>query len=503
MNIDYSSILKTDRVQPENGASGSILTESENDRSKILFSPAFRRLQQHAQVFPLNASRAARSKLNHALQAAQAGRSIANLIAAHLESENLASRIECAALANITETACLARDIGNPPFGRAGEAAIQRWFTEYGPDKIRVACRTYGTRELSASDPRLVNALTDFYEFDNNPQGLRMLTKFQWNNDPAGSNLTKTSIASYLKYLRMAGGRTGDESERFGEKPGFFSTEAGLVKNVWSTFAYDAAAQRFPLSHVVDAAEHIVSSICDLEEAIDANFLQSQEAIDSIKEQWLSTYIPVDPELADEQILDILTAAAKGKNSTSDAFSFADLRRALITTLSGYAARRYIEQHQAVFDGTLDTLLPPESGAGCMLATLRSYCQRHVYCLEPVQRNELTGYSVIHGLLTHFGILLECPNERFQTALDFSSEQETSDKSLYFGQFIERKLLALIPVEYRNAYAHLVAQLGSVGGRDSEFEEWNARAHLLTDFVTGMTESAATAMFQALSGKHI
>ena len=490
-------------MQPENGASGSILAESENDRSKILFSPAFRRLQQHAQVFPLNTGRAARSKLNHALQAAQVGRSIANLIAAHLESENLATRIECAALANITETACLARNIGNPPFGRAGEAAIQRWFAEYGPGKIRTACRTYGTRELSASDPRLINALADFYEFDSNPQGLRVLAKFQWNNDPGGLNLTKTSIASYVKYLRMAGGRTGEESERFAEKPGFFSTEAGLVKNVWSTFAYDAPAQRFPLSHVVDAADHIVSSICDLEEAIDAKLLQAHEAIDTIKEQWLSTYIPVDPDLADEQILDMLTTAAKGKNGAGDAFNFADLRRALITTLSGYAARRYIEQHQAVFDGTLDTLLPPESGAGSLLATLRNYCQRHVYCLESVQRNELVGYSVIHGLLTHVGILLECPNDRFQIALDFSGEQETSEQSLYSGQFIERKLLALIPVEYRNAYAHLVAQLGSVGGRDAEFEEWNARAHLLTDFITGMTESAATAMFQTLSGNQV
>ena len=149
-----------------------------------------------------------------------------------------------------------------------------------------------------------------------------------------------------------------------------------------------------------------------------------------------------------------------------------------------------------MFAGTLETLLPTESGAGAILATLKNYCRRHVYSLEPVQRNELIGYSVIHSLLDHFGILLECPNERFQIALDLSAGQGTPGKSLY----IERKLLALIPAEYRNAYSHRSARLGNAHGRDEEFEEWNARAHLLVDYIAGMTEGAAVETLRKLSG---
>jgi len=494
MKIDYSSILKTDRVQPDFVANRSILTESESDLGKVLFSPAFRRLQQHAQVFPLNASTRARSKLSHAIEVAHVGCSIAKQIAIRLESVSLATGIECAAMINITEAACLARDVGSPPFGRAGEAAIQSWFGEFGPGKVRAACRTHGGREIDAADPRLLNALADFYEFDRHPQRLRALAKLQWGNDARGLNLTKASIACTLKYLRMAGVKTGATTGRLYDKPGFFSTEAGLVKNVWSSFAYDLDPQRFPLSYIVDAANDIVAGISDLEEAIIAEFLPQQEAIDAIKNDWLSTYIPIDPDPADERILNALTAASDGKSGAGADFSFADLRRALIAAFCDYAARRYFDQHEAVFAGTPDTLLPIESGAGSILATLTKYCRQHVYCLESVQRYELIGYSVIHGLLGHFGVLLECAKERFQIVLDQSVEPETSGKSLY----LERKLLALVPAEYCRAYSHVIAQLGN--GRDAEFEEWNARAHLLVDCVAGMTELGASETFKTLSG---
>lgn len=494
MNIDYSSILKIDRIRPDRVATGSMLEESENDLGKILFSPAFRRLQQLATFLPLNASRNAKSKLSCALQVAQVGRSIAKQVAAHLESENLATATDCAALVNITETACLTRDIGSAPFGPAGEAAIRHWFAEDGLGKARSACRTYGGRELDSSDPRLVNALADFYEFAGEPQGLRVLAKLQWNSDPRGLNLTKASIASTMRYLRMAGATNDESAEKFADRPGFFSTEAGLVKNVWSTFAYDSYQRRFPLSYIVEAADAIVSCISDLEEAIDADLLSRHEAIDTVKDAWLSSYIPVDPDPADDRILQMLTAAAKGKDTGGADFSFADLRRALIVALSDYTARRYLRQHEAVFAGTLDTLLSTESGAGAILATLKDYCRRNIHGLQAAQRDQLFGYSVIHGLLDHFGILLECPNAHFQIALDLSAARRTSDASL----FIEQKLLALIPAEYRDAYSHLIAQLGN--GRDAEFEEWNARAHLLVDYIAGLTESTAAETFKTLSG---
>lgn len=486
MNLDYSSILKADRVQPDIVANRSLVTAAEADLEQILFSPVFRRLQHQARAFPLDGN--VGNKSSQAIETAHIGRRIARQIAARLESGKLASASECTAFVDFTETACLAREVGCPPFDQAGEAAIQRWFVEHGPSKVKMACRHHGGRDFDDSDPRLVNALADFYEFDRNPQRLRVLAKLQVGNTARSLRLTKTSIASTLQYLRMAGVGTAETTAGFSDKPGFFSTEAGLVKNVWSSVGYEPEPQRFPISYIAEAAADIVSFSGDLQRAIDHDLLRAQDAIEAIKNDWLTTYIPIDPDPVDQQILDTFALGADG--------GFADARQALIAALCDYVARRYIDQHDAVFARITETLLPTESGAGSMVAALERYCRQHLYCLETVQRKELIGYSVVSGLLDHFGVLLESPSARFQTLLNASDAAKASDRSL----FVERKLLATIPLGYRNAYSHSLALLGHAHGRDQEFEEWNVRAHLLVDFIAGMDEDAATALHGMLSG---
>lgn len=500
MEIDYSAILKADRIRRNAAAaSGTVLSKSENDRGRILFSPAFRRLRQEMHGFSVNANATIGSNFSHCLQVSQIGRVIANRIATQLAAGNFVDANQSAALVNFVDSACLLRNIGNPPFGRAGKAAIQRWFVERGADMVRAACKSYGGREITASDPRLVQALTDFYEFDGNPQGLRVIAKLKWSTEPNGLNLTKTTIASYLKYLRMAGAEPAP-SERFTEKAGFFSTEAGLLKSIWSEFGYSAAApQRFPLAYIVEAAEKIGGCLCDLEDAIETQVLRQREAIAAVRESWLSSYIPTDPDPVDDQIVGIFNDGVNGKNRAGEEFGYADFRAALISALSDYAARRYLDQHDAAFNGKLDSLLPSESGAGAILAALKDYCKQHVYRHPLVQQNELSGYATIYGLLQHFALLLTCSTERFQAALDATLDRDRYGVSL----FAEQKLLSLIPDEYIGVYSHAVAQIGNAGGRDAEFEEWNTRAHLVVDFVAGMTDAFAVSTYRTLAGLHL
>ncbi|HXA48349.1 MAG TPA: dGTPase, partial [Burkholderiaceae bacterium] len=118
------------------------------------------------------------------------------------------------------------------------------------------------------------------------------------------------------------------------------------------------------------------------------------------------------------------------------------------------------------------------------------------YSLEPVQQHALHGYTVIRNLLDQFGMLLAAPQERFQLALDRVGTHAPADNTVV----IESKLLALIAPPYRSAYSSLTAQLGHARGRDEEFEEWNTRAHLIVDFIAGMTESAASNLLRTLSG---
>ncbi len=337
-----------------------------------------------------------------------------------------------------------------------------------------------------------------FYEFGSDPQGLRVIAKLQSDADSHGLNLTKTSIATYLKYLRMAGTTPGvmpnGAPERFTEKAGFFSTEAGLVKNVWSEITSDTAEpQRFPPTYIVAAAEDIVTTLNDLEDAIDAG--GSRQAFSEIKKIWSDTKI-AEPGAFDDAIRACICSAEDQQDETKDV-GFGEARATLIELFSNAAASCYMDMHQEVFAGTPATLLPAASATGTALAIFKAYAKKHAQRRPAAQHRELAGYATVYGLLEHFGKLLACSTPRFQAAMG-AAEQDEQGHPIFF----EKKLLALIPAEYLQSYSYVVQQIGNAGGRDAEFEEWNARAHLVVDFLAGLTEALAQALFQTLSGTH-
>jgi dGTPase len=141
------------------------------------------------------------------------------------------------AIVNIVETACLLHDIGNPPFGHFGEAAIQRWFRDNGRECLINAVPSYREVDNDLNDgnrrQHYEELLGDFYEFDGNPQGFRLVTRLQWNNDKFGLNLTKTTLATYLKYLRQAGKTSNG---LFAKKAGYFKTESALFSDIQKQF---------------------------------------------------------------------------------------------------------------------------------------------------------------------------------------------------------------------------------------------------------------------------
>ena len=168
MGATYSQLLKSIRFRESAVQNRVLLTESESDRGRLLFSPAFRRLQQKAQVFSMEPNAAVRSRLTHSLEVSQIGRYIADQIVLRLEGAEHASSEECSSLVNFVETACLMHDIGNPPFGHFGEAAISEWFGKIGIKKAKISC-SKNVQDIGDTDPRLISALADFNDFDGNP----------------------------------------------------------------------------------------------------------------------------------------------------------------------------------------------------------------------------------------------------------------------------------------------------------------------------------------------
>lgn len=298
--------LKSTRLRDSKVNYDSLVACAESDRGRVLYSAAFRRLQQKAQVFSLEPNAAVRSRLTHSLEVSQVGRYISDKI---IEKSDVNDPEIARSLAIFVETACLAHDIGNPPFGHFGEAAIQEWFRKHGKSAIA----------SSLSDPKNPNPenfksdnseilLKDFIEFDGNPQGLRIISKLQWNNDALGLNLTTTSLLSCIKYLRCAGGdlkpldgilkNEEPVTDPLYKKAGYFISEEKLVKKLWEIHSIERENPcRFPLSAIMEAADDISYCISDLEDSVEKEIVSLYHASCWIKKEWeaKSSNISDDP----------------------------------------------------------------------------------------------------------------------------------------------------------------------------------------------------------------
>ena len=156
------------------------------DYDRVVFSSAFRRLQDKTQVFPLANNDYVRTRLTHSLEASCVGRSLGMSVGLRLhENKNLPEHVDPPGLGMIVSTACLAHDIGNPPFGHAGEQAICQWFKEGGNKFLE-----------PLTDPEK----NDFLNFEGNAQGFRILTRLQHPDNEGGLQLTYATLAAFSKY---------------------------------------------------------------------------------------------------------------------------------------------------------------------------------------------------------------------------------------------------------------------------------------------------------------
>jgi dGTPase len=159
----------------------------QRDYDRIIFSSPFRRLQDKTQIFPLPGSIFVHNRLTHSIEVASVGRSLANIVIAGLKEKingNLHTTI--GEIASIVSAACLAHDLGNPPFGHSGGSAVADFFKLGNGSKYR----------YRMSDEEW----SDFTCFEGNANALRALTHQFNGKRPGGFTLTYSTIASFVKY---------------------------------------------------------------------------------------------------------------------------------------------------------------------------------------------------------------------------------------------------------------------------------------------------------------
>ncbi|OUJ67465.1 deoxyguanosinetriphosphate triphosphohydrolase [Escherichia coli] len=428
-----------------------ILRIFESDRGRIINSPAIRRLQQKTQVFPLERNAAVRTRLTHSMEVQQVGRYIAKEILSRLKELKLLEAYGLDELTgpfeSIVEMSCLMHDIGNPPFGHFGEAAINDWFRQrLHPEDAESQpltddrCSVAALRLRDGEEP--LNELRrkirqDLCHFEGNAQGIRLVHTLM------RMNLTWAQVGGILKYTRPAWwrGETPETHHYLMKKPGYYLSEEAYIARLRKEI------------FTVEQLYHHLHEAWGQHEKGSLYSLVVENAWEKSRSNSLS-------------------------RSTEDQF-FMYLRVNTLNKLVPYAAQRFIDNLPAIFAGTFNhALLEDASECSDLLKLYKNVAVKHVFSHPDVEQLELQGYRVISGLLEIYRPLL---------SLSLSDFTELVEKERVKRFPIESRLFNKLSTRHRLAYVEAVSKLPS----DSpEFPLWEYyyRCRLLQDYISGMTD---------------
>ncbi|MCL6240537.1 deoxyguanosinetriphosphate triphosphohydrolase [Acinetobacter amyesii] len=264
----WLELLSTVRIGSNKHSSEQARSPFHKDYDRIIFSQSFRQLNRKTQVHPLTQHDGIHTRLTHSLEVSCIGRSLGMLAAEKIKDE-LPMWISPADVGAIIQAACLAHDIGNPPFGHAGEYAIREWFDD--------ASHTNFLQDLSPEEE------ADVRQFEGNAQGLRLLTKIDYHPNDGGMRLTYATLGAYLKYpwlsktIASQGNKPASQRAKFG----CYQAEKDILQQIAEQLGLIQLGEyhycRHPLTYLLEAADDICYALIDLEDGIILNMLSYNE----------------------------------------------------------------------------------------------------------------------------------------------------------------------------------------------------------------------------------
>ena len=433
--------LGLSRQHPDNEAR----TDFQRDFDRIVFSSAFRRLQDKTQVFPLSQSDYVRTRLTHSLEVSSVGRSLGTMVGDSVIKRHKPQGVYPQDFGAVVAAASLAHDIGNPPFGHAGEDAIRLWFATSKTGQTVL-------EQLSEAQQQ------DFLRFEGNAQGFRIITRLQSPDNPGGMQLTCATLGTFTKYPRAATLPTAAPSGTAFNKFGFYQDDGDLFAEVAGQLGLEpvqpGAWSRHPLAYLLEAADDICYRIIDVEDAFRLQQLRYEEVSD------LLLQLTGDPD----------RARRKMDHITRPKERIEYLRAKTIGAIIDQVHHCFMENEDRILAGTLTEELLDIIPAAEAMHALKDCGENQVYVSKPVIEVEAAGFEVLGGLLEAF----------VTTVNDIAAKgPNASPKS--------RMLIYLIPEQFAGPGRQPAADL-------------YRRVLAITDFVSGMTDSYAVALFKKLTG---
>lgn len=277
--MDWNKLLSEERARESNTLSDH-RNGFEKDYDRIIPSSSLRRLQDKAQVFPLQENDIVRTRLSHSLEVSAIGRSFGNLIGARLTNDGTVTIQDFPRkMSSLLATVCLVHDLGNPPFGHFGETVIQNWFKQWFEKEI---FRSYKGVKTLTQDQK-----NDFMYFEGNAQALRILTRLQFLNDQYGVNFTYGTLAALIKYPHSSSEINPSRGKSY-SKFGYFQSEKDIVEKIKK--ATGIGESRHPLSFLMEASDDIAYLAADIEDGVKKGVVKWDQEYEIIKNRLGNRY---------------------------------------------------------------------------------------------------------------------------------------------------------------------------------------------------------------------
>jgi dGTPase len=352
----------------------------EVDYDRIIFSSAFRSLQDKTQVIPLSKTDFVHTRLTHSLEVSVVGRSLGRLVGKKIiEKHPYLEEIHGFQMNDfgaIVAAAALAHDIGNPPFGHSGEKAIGEYFSIGNGQKYK--------------DFVTAKEWQDLVDFEGNANGFSVLTSSRPGNE-GGLRISYATLGAFMKYPKESLPKkpTANIADK---KYGFFQTDVAAFQDVASELGLisnksgdDIGYERHPLAYLVEAADDICYTIIDFEDGMNLGLVSEDYALEYL--------IKLVKDSIDTVKYNLLP-------TKEDRISY--LRALAIGSLINDAVRVFIENEESILNGEFPYSLMDKSKYKAQMDDIINLSVKKIYQSREVIEKELTGYQILNTLLDKF-----------------------------------------------------------------------------------------------------
>ncbi len=372
----------------------------EQDYDRIIFSHPFRRLQDKTQVHPLPEHDFVHTRLTHSLEVSSVGRSLGKRVGEEILKRHpeLNENFTLFDFGAIVAAASLAHDLGNPPFGHAGEDSISDFFIHHPQGQ--------SFKSLVSEDE-----WSDLIKFEGNAQGFRILNKNQY-----GLKLTFATLGAFTKYPCPSFFPERDNQKRSQKKFGFFQSEKEIFKEVTEQLQLvnvsDYVSTRHPLAFLVEAADDICYSIIDLEDGCSLGLVSYDEA----------------RNLFEGVITRNKSKLGKLEQISSQQEKIGYLRALAIGDLMDECSAMFLDNEETILSGKFDQALADHCPSKNGLKEIIKVSIEKIYRARQVVEIEAAGHEVLPGLLEEFTkagfyLMQGTPSRKYQNLQLLFSEE--------------------------------------------------------------------------------